>query len=151
MELMVVILLLSVLFVAAIPLSTSFSKRNQLSLRKNEIIAAIHYARNQSVKVKQNLLLVSTSGTSDWSKGMFLIIDKHHTGTYSAGDTIVQSWKWRNNGIKVKWNGFRSNHYIDFQPRLKSLASSGHFTIKDKSNAVVETVTLNRFARVLEG
>lgn len=147
-EIIVVLLLLSILLITVIPLSNGFLNQNQLSIRKNEIITAIHYARNQALSRNQELLLISKSGNSDWSRGMLLIQDINRTGSYSEGDKVLHSWKWHGNAITVSWNGFYSDHYIKFSPEIKSLTANGYFSLVDKNKQVTEKITLNRFARI---
>lgn len=149
-EIMVVTLLISVLFVAAIPLSRNFFQQNEVVIRQSEIIAAINYSRNKAIELNKPLLLTTASMSSDWSCGMILIVDSHQTGNYSEGDKIIHRWKWRKSGVDVSWNGFRSNHFIEFQPTLKSLAASGHFVISAKNSAKRAKVTLNRYARIID-
>ncbi len=144
LELVAGLVILSILFFLCLPFGLSFLQSNQLEVVKDELTAAVQYARTRALLEGHPLLL--TPLTDDWSLGMRLIVDnkKHH---YLDKTQLIHEWRWTHQGIRVSWQGLHTNRYLVFAPDLKHSASSGHFIIQNENGKTLK-LTLNRLGRI---
>lgn len=147
-ELLVVLAIVVGIAVASVPLSSHFTRKNLLLVRKDQLANAIKYARNQAIILDTSLVLSHLPETDDWSEGMILFIDNRGDRNYHAGDKLLHSWRWDKHKINVVWQGFRSNHYIVFANDPSQSSASGRFKISQFGQTRGEDLIVNRFGRI---
>lgn len=98
-ELMTTLVIAVLLVTIAIPSFRDIFIRNRLTLYANEFIAAIHYARSESVKRGQSVILCkSSSGTgcttsgSQWENGWIAFVDTNANGSLDTDETLLRVW-----------------------------------------------------------
>lgn len=142
-ELLICLALFSLFTCWSLNLGAPILYKNQSEKIKNDIITAVHYARNMAILYDETLILAPIMATN-WSLGLNLFIDnKEHR--YSKKDKLYQ-WRWHYRGWQVYWQGFHSPHYLRFSPELKHATSSGHFAISKGSQQL--KLVVNRYGRV---
>jgi Tfp pilus assembly protein FimT len=145
-ELLAGLTIISILFFLCLPLGFSIVQNNRLEVIKDEITAAVHYARNRAVLQELPLILTPLPDATDWSAGMLLFVDnKKHQ--YSPKATLIHQWQWKHRGIQVSWRGLHSDHYLLFPANLKHAAVDGHFIIQSNEGKILK-LTINRLGRV---
>lgn len=145
-ELIAGLLILSILFLFCLPLGLSVFQNNHLEVVKDEISAAIYYARTRAALSNLPLILTSLSESEDWSAGMRLFVDnKKHQFTEKS--ELIHEWRWKHQGIHVNWQGLYSDHYLILAADLRHAAASGHFVIRNEQGKSIN-LTLNRLGRI---
>jgi len=146
-ELMIVLLILSVLILGALPAWQSSSEDTHLSVVENELIQALHYARNSALLSGKTLTLNPDPITHEWSDGLVLFQD-NATHQFHRGDKIEYQWHWKYPEVHVQWHGFRSNDFLIFASDYNHASLSGHFALM--VNGKEKKVVINRLGRVRE-
>lgn len=146
-ELLISLALIGFLSFLCVPSSVMLYQRNQLQVRENEIITALHYARNSALIQEITLALAPLPDSTDWSQGMILFIDNENH-QFHAGSKLLQQWHWSQPSIRLSWHGFHSSNYLLFSSELKHMAASGHFLLENQQSKSIKLV-VNRFGRVL--
>lgn len=146
LELVAGLIILSILFFFCLPLSLSIYQNNRLEVVKNEISAAVHYARTNAALRGLPLILTPLPYTSDWSAGMILFVDneKHQ---YTETTALIHEWQWQYQGVRINWQGLYAKNYLLFAADPKHAATSGHFIIQNDQKKTLKLI-LNRLGRV---
>lgn len=82
-ELMITIVVLGILATVAVPGFGEIYKQNRLATQANTIIAAINYARNETINQNNNVLIAPVVAGTDWSGGW----------TVSVGGTVLRNFE----------------------------------------------------------
>lgn len=145
-ELLIYLAIVSSLLIMSVIFGQNFFQRNQIDVLVSEINNAIHYAKNMAMIHGVPIALNPVDSQQDWAKGMVLFIDNkaHH---YTEKDTPLYQWQWKNQGIRVTWEGFRSKEYLVFASNLNQAACNGSFHLMIGQKDVGEII-LNRFGHV---
>lgn len=127
-ELLIYSGVLCILLLLSMPLFVDFYQKKRAEIVADDIKSAIRFARNLAFKNDTPMTLNPLSDSQDWSQGMVLFVDNpnHH---FTGQDKVVYQWQWNYPGVRVNWQGFRSNHYITFSPILRQSTANGHFSI----------------------
>lgn len=145
---MIVVFVIVCVTIGAIPLWRTFFYRNQVDARVEAIVSAVNYAKAQAIHSKKTLVLTPLSGTQDWSLGMQLFTDSNHNQALDNDEQLMRIWQWQPDKVMVVWYGFRSDHYLVFEPNLDNGALSGHFIVQSKNNQRKRNVIINRVGRI---
>lgn len=136
-EIMTCLAITAILFLFALFANASFYQRNTLEMAEDELINALHYARNMAIATGHSLTLTPLSKAQSWDDGMML----------SFQDKILYRWQWHYLGTHIEWKGFQSNHYLTFSPSLKQATCNGSFLITSQS-AGSKKIVINRIGRI---
>ena len=145
-ELLIYLAIVSSLLIMSIVFGQVFFQRNQIDVVASEINNAIHYARNMAMIHGVPVALNPIDPLQDWTKGMVLFIDnkEHH---YTEKDKLLYQWQWKNQGIRIAWDGFRSNEYLVLASNLNQAACSGSFHLMIGQKDVGQLI-INRLGHV---
>jgi len=175
-ELMVTLFIVGILLVLGIPSLKTFMQGNQLIASSNELIADLHVARSEAIKLnKQVTICESTNGTSctnpgtgDWRKGWIVFVDANDdrvgTGVNCSANTdtdcllrihdviddplLSLSGKYDSTASAINWFTFSARGL----PQNAGAAQSGIFSVCsfDSSNTVINSraVVLSLSGRV---
>ncbi|MBA3536401.1 MAG: GspH/FimT family pseudopilin [Tatlockia sp.] len=146
LELVAGLVILSILFFFCLPLGLSIYRNNQVEIIKNEISAAVQFARTTAALRGLPLILTPLPQSSDWSAGMILFVDNERH-QYSEKTELIHQWQWNYQGIRINWQGLYSKNYLLFAAEQKHAAASGHFIIQHVQGKSLK-ITLNRLGRV---
>lgn len=147
MELMITLLILTGLFFVMLPLGQRFFNKNALEERVNYIVSAIKFAKNKVQLEGKSLVLSELSDEDGWINGMRLFIDNTGNYHFEPGDTKIREWRWNDKVAKVAWHGFRSDHYLLFNPNIKKASINGYFSLVE-NNQVKRKIIINRLGRI---
>jgi type IV fimbrial biogenesis protein FimT len=98
-ELMVSLLVLSILFAAAVPSFREFTRNNRVIAAQNDLITAINLARSEALKRSSPVTVCASedgencSDDTDWSKGWIVTV---------PGGGLVQMWPAIEGDISIK-------------------------------------------------
>jgi prepilin-type N-terminal cleavage/methylation domain-containing protein len=146
-ELLVVVIVLSLIVAFNLPLGLSFYQKNHLDFVKEELIAALTYARNRAL-IDGLPLVLTPLAQANWSAGMRLFVDneKHRLRPETK---LLHQWHWNYPGLHLSWQGLQSKRYLLFPADLNQAAANGHFIIQNAAGSRIK-LTLNRLGRVRE-
>lgn len=146
-ELLIYLTIVGMLFCLTTPFAPSFYKKNELQVIVDEIKSAIRYAKLQAIIRGECLILTHRSGTSDWSSGMALYVEKLSSRKQPVRESLLYEWRWQAVGSHVAWNGFQSKDYLRFGPDLNQSVVNGTFLIDVDSQHPIRLI-VNRLGRV---
>lgn len=115
---------------------------------KQDLQAAVQYARVLSYGRGETYALSPLSGEKEWSKGIQLF--KVNRLKHQTNDTmnLVRVWQWPASHLVVRWQGVRGEQQVIFSPQPTHAMSNGHFLITvGKLKAML---VLNRLGRLIE-
>lgn len=142
-ELMITVLLVCGLLLCGLPQLKTQRLKNQMIIRRNELITAVHTARNIAIQTGISMALIPDK---DWSQGMKLYNDNYQH-VFSSSDVLKHQWQWQHQGISITWKGFHSDSYLLFSAEAHEAAANGHFILKAENLPDLKLV-VNRFGRV---
>jgi len=139
-ELMMTLVIATILLVMAAPSFVDLIKRNELRSQSNTLLSHLHFARSESVKLSDNIILCRSSNPlasppscmadgSDWSSGWITFQDVNGNSTYNDGTDVLltASQNAGQNNLTVMAD---SNSKITFNSR-GSLSSTFKMAICD--------------------
>jgi type IV fimbrial biogenesis protein FimT len=121
-ELMVSLLVLSILFAAAVPSFREFTRNNRIVATQNDFVTAMSLARSEAIKQSRNVTLCSSadgqscSGSTDWASGWIVTV---------PGGGLLQTWSAPGGDIVTE--GTASS--LTYEP-LGTVTAGGQFTIR---------------------
>ena len=121
LESLIVLLLISMLFVIAAPLTTDWYQQRYAMIIIADIKQALHQAEIEAMTSGKTVRLVPCTGCSRWSQGIALISEQT--------SDIFYEWRWPKSSYTVSWHGFIADHYLRFSPDLRHAALNGYFMI----------------------
>lgn len=142
-ELLVVLLLISILFAFALPLTTQWTQTQFAWIMQRDIEQALEYGKQESVILGEPLRLVPFRN-HDWSTGLELLRENE---TLNPSLSVLHTWRWHRSASHVVWHGFLSNAYLRFTPDLSQIALNGYFLIENGPQQRLK-IMLNRVGRV---
>lgn len=153
LEMMAAIAMLAFLLVMAIPSMQDARQRNRISSSTNEFVAALHLARIEALKRREQVVLCasdveesSPSCGTDWSKGWIVI---------TQGGELLRLWQPQGDGLGINGYGefevrYTANGWLSFggtapqkleirtpgckgpSARMISIQSAGSVSVKDE-------------------
>ncbi len=149
LESIIVIVILIVLFSAAIPF---FKKNSSYEIRQVTKQLKQHLELAKSVAVNQQAI-VTVCGSSDgktcdnsWSHGYIGFIDKTGKGVREEGDPLIFFQRYEQQIFDVNWKGFLSQDCIQFSPGLTG-AQNGTLTLSNH-NGDWQKLIINSVGRI---
>lgn len=94
-ELIIALSMISILSAYAIPSYKRFKQSKTMSLEINRLVATINYARNQSIILREHIILCATQsytacdGNSQWHLGWMVFIDNDKNRQFDESDHIL--------------------------------------------------------------
>lgn len=130
-ELLVTISILSVLLMLAAPSFVDFHRSSTLTSQVNNLVSALHMARNEAIKHNTHSYLVPLANNS-WSSGWMLFADTDMSGVYEeANDSKILEYPHFSDQLELTANGNTAN---DTSARYISFNASGY--PRTKANAM---------------
>jgi type IV fimbrial biogenesis protein FimT len=118
-----------ILLSAAVPPFQDFFIRNEMSTEVNTFLAALHFARSESVKRRQDLSLCHSApgdacdASKDWSQGSIVYADLDNDDKYGSGDVVIS----QNPALPSRLKNTAKTTHITFNSRGRSNAGSFSF------------------------
>lgn len=146
LELLVTIAVTAVLATVAIPALGEFVAHNRVAAQTNELVGALHLARNVAVTRGLPVTVCATddrqtgcTGDADWTQGWIVFIDdRGRAGVVDAGDSILRAYprlhgsaKLTTSGsfIRYRPDGFLDSEAVTFSLRMSRCTLSGNRSI----------------------
>jgi type IV fimbrial biogenesis protein FimT len=98
LELMVVLAIAGVLAAIAIPAMSNFMRNSRITAAANDVMAALHFARSESIKRRQPVTLCTSANAqaatpacanSPFLTGWIAFVDLNQSGAVDAGEDIL--------------------------------------------------------------
>lgn len=147
-ELLIALSIAAILFMWVFPIKQDFFLKNIISVRAEEIVSALHYARSQASLLNKPLILAPEIET--WSSGMILFIDLDDNHAYDSSDTLLFQWQWQDADIELSWGGLYEN-YLLFTPTELDSVLGGTFYLCPTDSAIGvrgKHILMNRLGRI---
>lgn len=96
LELLITVAIASILIGIAAPGFTSFIESNRVSMTRDSLAKAIHFARSEAVYKKTTVTICSSqnqtncSNSGNWSDGWIVFEDLDASGDWSAGERLLE-------------------------------------------------------------
>jgi type IV fimbrial biogenesis protein FimT len=85
-----------------VPSLRAFMTNNELTSRSNNLVAAIQFARSESIKRGARIVICPSitataaipgcSGSNDWLPGMIIFYDDDNSGSFNPGDELIKQY-----------------------------------------------------------
>ncbi|KTC69285.1 Tfp type 4 fimbrial pilin related signal peptide protein domain protein [Legionella birminghamensis] len=143
-ESMICLTIILILMTIVSPLLKSNDQQIRLKACKQQLILALHFARNQALLSGKPLALRAEPDSGDWSKGMVLFFDN---ASHQFETNLLQhQWHWNCRNIAIKWHGFQSSQYLVFAATPMQAVASGRFELSSETQGI--DVIINRLGRI---
>jgi len=147
-ELCITLFLLTIIGYFSYSSVAALYKKNQWQVLKDEVKAAVAFAKTHSMIGNQALVLSRLPGSTEWADGMLLFVDNNEH-QYRSGVKIIHEWHWHKNNVHLEWHGFQSKTSLIFSSDLRKSTCNGRFLFTSPSHASA-TMLVNRLGRVKE-
>ena len=87
-ELVITVLVGGILLAIGLPSFGNLIKSNRLTAQTNDVLTAIHVARNEAVNRGHNVRVISINGDTDWAFGWQVRLDVNNNGNIDSPTTI---------------------------------------------------------------
>ena len=141
-ELMTTIAVASILITVAMPGMQSFRMNSHMTGEVNDLVSAMHLARNTAITVNSRVTLCASSdgdncGSTAWDEGWIVFIDLDRDQSVDPGETIVGVGT-DTDGITISSTQF--SNFLVYRPNGRAMKnviseSSGQFNICDRRGA----------------
>lgn len=101
-EVMIIVVIIGILATMAVPGLRGLMTNNELTSRSNDLVASIQYARSESIKRSDRVVLCPSttamnpiptcSGANDWLPGLIVFHDVDNSGTFNPGDELLKQF-----------------------------------------------------------
>jgi len=118
-ELMAAVVCGGILLAIGLPAFGNFVKNSRLTTQTNDVLTAIHVARNEAVNRGHNVRVISINGDTDWAFGWEIRLDVDNNGSTDSPNTIdivLRSYDAIENATLVSTDSsisYESTGYID--------------------------------------
>ncbi len=89
-EMLVVLTIVVILLAIGVPNMTNLFQTNRLATTTNELVGALSLARSEAIRRGVRVVLLSDSGTRDWTSGWKMFVDLDGDGTQDAGEDSIR-------------------------------------------------------------
>jgi type IV fimbrial biogenesis protein FimT len=131
-ELLVVLSIIAIGITLSAPDLEEFFTRNRVSSQLNQLVRAIHMARQTAIFLNQVVTLCpSADGNScsrDWAEGMLLFVDSNNDRNYSQHEALIHRFDALTDGDKLFWRAFRARPFLLMRPKGFTAYQNGTFT-----------------------
>ena len=131
-ELIIVIAMTSILLTLAAPSLSEFVIKNGITTRVNQLVRAIHMARQTAIFRNQVVTLCRSNDGEEcgghWHNGMLLFIDKSRNLRLDDDEELVYHFPALREGDQLFWRAFRNRQYLLMTPRGYTAYQNGTFT-----------------------
>jgi len=112
-ELMVAIAIVAILLTIAIPSFREMIMNNRLSMRTNNFVDIIQFARSEAIRVGEVVIVDAGGGSAnEWGQGVTVWHDVDNNGSMAASE-VLRVLEAFNSGVTLDSEGFNE---IQFQP-----------------------------------
>lgn len=146
-EAMVGLLISGIILATTLPSFSSLLEKNQQTQTTNQLIGALHYARNTAVLKRATVSLCAGIDicieTNNWHDHILIFIDHNQDGKLGSEDERLQQLKLAD-GYSWHWSNFRNRTYYQFAANGRTRALNGTFSLcreKSSSRQIVINVT----------
>jgi len=115
-ELMAAVVCGGILLAIGIPAFGNFIKSSRLTTQTNDVLTAIHVARNEAVNRGHNVRVISINGDTDWAFGWQIRLDVDGKNDIDAEDIVLRSYDAIENATLVSTDSsiaYESTGFID--------------------------------------
>ena len=101
-ELMITVVIIGITLGLGVPMLGTVMTNNELTSRSNNLVAAIHFARSESIKRGERVVLCASttamdviptcSVTNNWLPGYIIFYDDDDSGTFNPGDELIKQF-----------------------------------------------------------
>ncbi|KTD48041.1 Tfp type 4 fimbrial pilin related signal peptide protein domain protein [Legionella quinlivanii] len=143
-ESLICLALILISFSIISPLLKNNDQQIRLNVCQNQLIQALHFARNQAFLSGKPMILQADPASDDWTRGMVLLTD---TPDHRYETSLLQhQWSWNCRNVLIKWQGFLSDKFLVFAANPTQAASSGRFRLFAGDS--YSDVIINRLGRI---
>ena len=152
-EFLIVLVIISIILTITAPDISNILLRNRISGQLNQIIRAIHMARESAIFRNQVVTLCPTNNGNychgDWHEGMLLFIDTNEDRHLAETEERIYHFQPLNKGDKLHWRAFRRKAYLLMHPTGVTAYQNGTFTYCPKEGIrFARGVILNAAGRI---
>jgi type IV fimbrial biogenesis protein FimT len=92
-ELMISVTVGGIVLSIAVPSFMGLIKNNRITAQTNDLLTAMHLARNEAINRGHDIRVLPLSGTTDWASGWQVRLDVDSDGVTDAGvDTVLRNY-----------------------------------------------------------
>jgi type IV fimbrial biogenesis protein FimT len=117
-EIITVIAVASILMLFGIPKLSDYLKKTRANTKVQELAHAVQLARSEALSAGSVVTLCKsgdlTSCGGDWSEGYMIFIDRNANHQVDAEDEILHTWLGNADKEQIRWRGFPSKNYLQF-------------------------------------
>lgn len=137
LELLLSLAVISFIILLGVSSSSEWIKQNQSQLLRDELKAALHYAKLQAIIQQRTLTLEALYDDHNWAKGMVL----------KSAQQIVHQWKWDYPNWHLCWKGIHGEQTLQFSNYPHQAMDNGRFIMLDSKGKRVWSLVVNRIGR----
>ena len=115
-ELMAAVVCGGILLAIGLPAFGNFIKNSRLTTQTNDVLTALHVARNEAVNRGHNVRVISINGDTDWAFGWQIRLDVDNKNDIDAEDIVLRSYDAIENATLVSTDSsiaYESTGFID--------------------------------------
>ena len=115
-ELMAAVVCGGILLAIGLPAFGNFIKNSRLTTQTNDVLTALHVARNEAVNRGHNVRVISINGDTDWAFGWQIRLDVDNKNDIDAEDILLRSYDAIENATLVSTDSsiaYESTGFID--------------------------------------
>jgi type IV fimbrial biogenesis protein FimT len=154
-EMVISLSILAVIITLAVPSFANLVKSNRASALTNNLLTSLHMARSESIRQNRPVTMCKSSDrlhcSGRWGDGWILFSDADRNRRIDAdqGDRMLAVADAVGSSLKLSWNGFRSDNYVQFSSMGFIHSNNGTFKICPPDNDVrqARAVIINRVGR----
>lgn len=132
LELLCCMAIIGICSAIAIPRLDRLIESERARSATNIMLGAVQFARGQAVYQRRVVSLCSGDSacipSANWQHVLLVFSDPNLNGNLDAGEELLRSIELPNKAL-WQWNGFRSDHYVQFNPDGTTRALNGTFTL----------------------
>ena len=101
-ELMITVVIIGITLGLGVPMLGTVITNNELTSKNNDLVAALHYTRSESIKRGERVVLCPSttamnekptcSVVNDWLPGFIIFYDDDDSGTFNEGDELIKQF-----------------------------------------------------------
>lgn len=154
-ELIVSLSILAIMLALAVPSFGNIVKSNRAAAFTNDLLTDLHVARSEAIRRNQPVTMCKSedrqSCSGNWGDGWIIFSDANRDRTIDGdqGDKLLATSDAVGKSLKLNWNAFRSDNYIQFSSMGFIHSNNGTFKIcpPDNDARQARAVIINRVGR----
>ncbi|TAL61906.1 MAG: pilus assembly protein [Legionella sp.] len=139
-ELVITLFLFVLITILSASSSSELYQKNEALRLRDELKAAMHYAKLQALNRGNKVLLEALSTDRNWAKGMVL----------KSGNIILYQWQWNHPSWQLRWTGIHGEQQIQLSSHPLQAMSNGRFILSRKNGREEWVLVLNKLGRLRE-